>query len=109
VLYPWNYTSTPAPDRDRLAAVGDRVVSAMFAAHETRYTLKQGVELYPSAGTMSDWTYGELGATSLTIELRPGKWPARGRNGFVVPPEEIRPTCDEALASVIALRATSTR
>jgi carboxypeptidase T len=104
VLFPWNHTATPADDRDRLAAVGDRITSAMFAAHETRYKLMQGVELYPSAGTMSDWMYGEANAQSYTIELRPGDWPGHGRGGFVVPPEEIRPTCDEALAAVLELR-----
>lgn len=100
VLYPWNYSAAPAKDRDRLAAVGDRIASAMFAAHDTRYALIQGVELYPAAGTMSDWMYGEADAHSYTIELRP-----KGRGGFVLPPEQIRPTCDEGLAAVLALRA----
>ncbi len=102
VLYPWNWTAAPAKDRDRLAAIGDRMASAMFAQHEQRYRLMSGVELYPAAGTASDWFYGELGATSYTIELRP-----TGRPGFVLPPEQIRPTCDEGLAAVLALRAGS--
>jgi len=100
ILYPWNYTASPARDRERFAAVGDRLASAMFAQHDRRYALMSGVELYPSAGTASDWYYGELGATSYTIELRP-----KGRPGFVLPPEEIRPTCDEGLAAVLELRA----
>jgi carboxypeptidase T len=104
VLFPWNYTSTPADDRDRLAAIGDRIVSSMFATHEQRYKLMQGVELYPSAGTMSDWMYGDAKAQSFTIELRPAGWPGSGRGGFVAPPEQIRPTCDEALAAVLELR-----
>jgi hypothetical protein len=76
------------------------MASAMFAEHDKRYALMQGVELYPAAGTMSDWAYGEAGALSFTIELRP----KMGRGGFVLPPEEIRPTCDEGLAAVLALR-----
>ena len=100
LLYPWDYTAAPAPDRARYAAIGDRMASAMVAAHGTHYRLIQGVELYPSAGTMSDWLYGEIHAMSFGIELRP-----RGGSGFVLPPAQIRPTCDEALAAVLALRA----
>jgi hypothetical protein len=104
ILYPWGYTGTPTKDHTRFAAVGDRMASAMFATHETHYKLMQSVELYPAAGTMSDWMYGDAQAQSFTIELRPaGGW-GRGRNGFVRPPEEIRPTCDEALAAVLEMR-----
>lgn len=100
VLYPWSHTGTPTPDRDRYAAVGDKLASALFAAHQTRYSLMPSIELYPASGVMSDWVYGEAGALSYTIELRP-----KGGLGFVLPPEQIRPTCDEGLAAVLALRA----
>jgi carboxypeptidase T len=98
VLYPWGYTGKPAPDRDRFAAVGDRMASAMYIPHETAYRLMSSVELYPAGGTMSDWLYGEARALSYTIELRPQ------RAGFVLPPAQIRPTCDEGLAALLALR-----
>jgi len=103
VLYPWAFTGTPPKDRDRLAGLGDRVTSAMVAAHRTPYRLASGVDFYPAAGTMTDWMYGEAGALSYTVELRP-KWPG-GTKGFVLPPEQIRPTCDEGLAAVLALRS----
>ncbi len=98
VLYPWNHTKTPAKDRDRFAGIGDRIASAIFAQHQQRYALMPGVQLYAAAGTMTDWEYGEVGALSYTIELRP-----KGGSGFVLPPSEIRPTCDEGLAAVLAL------
>jgi carboxypeptidase T len=101
LLYPWNYSPQKTKDQNRFGAIGDRMASAMFATHETRYRLQQGVELYPAAGTMTDWAYGEANALSFTIELRP----KMGRGGFVLPPEEIRPTCDEGLAAVLALRS----
>ena len=100
VLYPWGYTATPAKDRARFAAVGDRIASAIFASHQNRYQLMSAVELYPAAGTMSDWVHAATGALSYTIELRP----RASRGGFVLPPAEIKPTCDEALAAVLALR-----
>lgn len=103
LLYPWAYTGTPTRDRDRFAAIGDRMVSAMVAAHGTPYRLSSAIEFYPAAGAMMDWMYGEAGALSYAIELRP-RWPG-GRGGFVLPPEQIRPTCDEGLAAVLALRA----
>jgi carboxypeptidase T len=99
VLHPWGHTAAPARDRDRFGALGDRMASAIFAEHQNRYRLMSAVELYPASGIMSDWMYGEAGALSFTIELRPG-----GRGGFVIPPSEIGPTCDEGLAAVLALR-----
>ena len=75
-------------------------MSAIADEHDTRYRLIRGVELYPAAGTMTDYMYGEVGALSYTIELRP-----RSGSGFVLPPDQIKPTCDEGLAAVLALRA----
>jgi carboxypeptidase T len=103
VLYPWGHTGTPTEDDARYAAVGDRLASALFSSHETRYTLMRSVELYPASGTMSDWVYGDTGALSYTIELRP-----KGGIGFVLPPDQIKPTCDEGLAAVLELRQAST-
>jgi carboxypeptidase T len=104
LLYPWAYTGTPTKDRDRFAAVGDRMTSAMVAAHDTPYRLSSAIEFYPAAGAMMDWMYGEAGALSYALELRP-RWPG-GRGGFVLPPEQIRPTCDEGMAALLALRTS---
>jgi murein tripeptide amidase MpaA len=101
VLYPWNHTETRTKDHARFGAIGDAIASAIFATHGERYRLIRGVELYPAAGTMTDWMYGEAGATSFTLELRP-----KGRGGFVLPPDQIKPTCDEGLAAVMALRGS---
>lgn len=102
LLYPWAHTGTPAQDRDRFAAIGDRMTSAMVAAHGTPFRLSAAIDFYPAAGAMMDWMYGEAGALSYALELRP-RWPG-GRGGFVLPPEEIRPTCDEGMAALLALR-----
>jgi carboxypeptidase T len=99
LLHPWAHTKTPPSERDRYAAIGDRMASAIFAAHGERYTIQAGADLYPAAGTMSDWMHGEADALSFTVELRPN-----GKGGFVLPPEQIRPTCDEALAAMLELR-----
>lgn len=98
VLYPWTHTPAPAPGRDRLVALADTLVGALATRWGTKYTPKSGAALYPAAGTMTDWVYGATEATSFTIELRP-----KGGSGFVLPPDQIKPTCDEGLAAVLAL------
>ncbi|MEO6774295.1 MAG: M14 metallopeptidase family protein [Kofleriaceae bacterium] len=103
ILYPWGWTAKPAEDHARFAGVGDKMASAMFAQHGVNYRLMQSVALYPASGTMTDWMYGEGGALSYTIELRPKAGP---RNGFVLPPSQIRPTSDEAFAALLELRAS---
>jgi carboxypeptidase T len=104
ILYPWAHTYAPADDRDRLAGVGDRMASAMFEKHESRYRLQSGAELYPASGTTMDWMYGEKKALAYAIELRP-----KGGSGFVLPPDQIAPTCDEGLAAVLTLRDMAAR
>ncbi len=96
VLHPWSHKKGKAPRHDELAALADNMVSAMYAAHETRYRLLPAEKLYAASGTLMDWVYGTYGALSYVVELRP----QRGR-GFVLPPEEIVPTCDETFAAVL--------
>lgn len=105
VMYPWGHKSNPTDDHGRFAAVGDRIASAIFAARDHRYRLMAAAELYTASGILTDWMYARAGALSYTIELRPGS--GRGAGGFVLPPSEIRPTCDEALAAVLALRTAA--
>jgi carboxypeptidase T len=102
LLHPWAHTKTPPSERDRYAAIGDRMASAIFAEHGQRYEIQAGADLYPAAGTMSDWMHGEADALSFTVELRPN-----GGSGFVLPPEQIRPTCDEAFAAMLELRKSA--
>lgn len=102
LLHPWNHTKKPPPDRDRFAAIADRMASAIYASHGARYEIMPGAKLYAASGTMTDWVFGEARALSFTIELRP-----KGGSGFVLPPEQIRPTCDEALAAVLELRRSA--
>lgn len=99
LLYPWSWTSNDAPDRRRLAALADGMVTAILGTHGERYTPKSGATLYPASGTLMDWAYAERGTLSFVVELRP----KRG-TGFILPPDQIAPTCDESLAAVIALR-----
>ena len=98
VLHPWSHTAEPAGDRNRLSALADAMASAIYATHGKRYEVIDGARLYPASGTLMDWVYGEREAASFVVELRP----ARG-DGFILPPEEIVPTCEESLAATLAL------
>lgn len=102
IVYPWHHQRTPPPDQERFAAVANRMVSAMHVMHGETYRIRPGSELVVGAGgTATDWSYGEHGALSFLLELRP----ARGPDGFNLPPEQIVPTCEETLAAVRELAA----
>ncbi|MCA1691445.1 MAG: M14 family metallopeptidase [Acidimicrobiales bacterium] len=95
VLYPWGYTSTPVrdlQDRQRMSSLATRMQRAIRGVHGVSYTAQQSSKLYPTAGDTTDWTYGEYGILSFTIELRPA---SHVLGGFVLPPDQIQPTWEE--------------
>lgn len=99
LLHPWSYTRQRARDHQRLSTLAQAMGDAIRSQHGERYRLIAGASLYPAAGTLMDWAHGVHDVASFVIELRP-----RGGSGFVLPPEQIMPTCDEGLAAVLALR-----
>ncbi len=62
VLYPWGYTSTPAPNGPALATLGRKF--GYFNGHEVCQDC-----LYAVSGSTDDWVYGELGVPSYTFEI----------------------------------------
>jgi carboxypeptidase T len=74
VLYPWGFTAQAVPDpRDRtdLSQTATKICDCIRQVHNVYYTPEQASQLYPTAGDTADWTYGEYGIPSFTIELRP--------------------------------------
>jgi carboxypeptidase T len=101
IVYPWSHRRADPPDRDKLAAIADRMSSAMSTAHGEPYAVRPGSGLrVGSGGTAGDWSYGVHGALSFLVELRPSR---RADGGFLLPPEQIAPTCDESFAGLLAL------
>jgi carboxypeptidase T len=101
ILYPWGYTSQPIPDTSDLSTMTDlaeRMQELVHGVHGKTYTPQQSSQLYPTAGDTTDWTYGEYGIPSFTIELRPSS-PENG--GFILPPEQIQPTFEENLPAAM--------
>ena len=63
VLWPWGWTSNPAPNNNQLQTLGRHLA---FFNH---YPPQQSNDLYTTNGTSDDWSYGELGIASYTFEM----------------------------------------
>ena len=66
VLFPWGFTSDPAPNHDAL-----QTLARKFGFYNG-YTVCQapvGGCLYTTSGTTDDWAYGQLGVASYTFEV----------------------------------------
>jgi hypothetical protein len=85
VLYPWAHTWHPAPDAENLSALATRM------AGPGGYTAQQATGIgYVSSGDTTDWSYGELGIPSFTIEVGGGSfWPSCDVKGQLY--QELRP------------------
>jgi carboxypeptidase T len=97
ILYPWGYTKKPAPDAFaglKMAELAKQMQQRIHGVHGSTYRPQQSSQLYPTAGDTTDWTYGEYGIPSFTVELRPD---SVERGGFILPPEQIQPTFEENL------------
>jgi carboxypeptidase T len=95
ILYPWGYTSDPVPDdADLLALRGlaEEMQRLVKAVHGRTYIAQQASQLYPTAGDLTDWAYGEYGVPAITVELRPS---TALEGGFVLPPDQIGPCWEE--------------
>jgi predicted deacylase len=98
VLYPWGHIFENAPDDAQLTATATVIANEM-ELFGTSYTPLQGVQLYPAAGNVIDWTYGEAGLHSMTMELRPNDEEVN----FLLPPGQIVPVGDEVMAGLMVL------
>ncbi len=107
IMWPFGYAEgvqTPEPDRTRFQNVSAQMSGAMLSVNGAFYDPIQSVDLYPAAGTSSDWFYGQLGATSFGIELRD-----TGFDGFLLPPEQILPTAQENFEGLLVFLDQTTR
>ncbi len=72
ILFPWGYTTNPAPDDTGLNAIAGTMAGLMAAVRGTAYSYGQASRLlYVTNGDTADWTYSIAGAPSYTIELPP--------------------------------------
>ncbi|KAM6316642.1 carboxypeptidase B2 [Aegotheles albertisi] len=96
VLFPYSYTMDKSKDHDELESLAKKAAKAIKRTTKKTYRLGPGAQtIYLAPGGSDDWAY-DLGIKySFTIELRD-----TGTYGFLLPSQEIKPTCLEALSAV---------
>jgi murein tripeptide amidase MpaA len=103
VLYPWGYTVAPANDASLMSSMAYSIRELLNAGHSNPdydYVAEQASQLYLTSGDTTDWAYGVKGIPAFTIELRPDP---NEFDGFVLPPEQILPTCQENVPAALYL------
>jgi len=89
----------PEPDGSEFDALGSTMSSMIQSVHGKYYEAGPICEtIYQASGGSSDWVYGDAGVFGFTIELRD-----TGYYGFLLPPEQILPTCQENLPAILHL------
>ncbi|GEM_PF-673852 len=70
VLFPFGYdNNTTAPDHDALQDLAVSMANTIPAAGGGNYTPQESWQLYPASGVTDDYTYGQNGIFTFTIEL----------------------------------------
>lgn len=99
LMWPWGYTPSLPPDNAQFAAVGNVMQQLILDVHGTYYQPGPvNTTIYQANGVSIDWAYGVEEILAYTIELRDA-----GEFGFLLPPEQIVPTCEENLSGILYL------
>lgn len=96
-MFPWGYECSPTKDQTYLASLAKGAVTALEAVHGTSFTSGEICPtIYQASGSTTDYAYGVTNVTnSFAVELRD-----TGNYGFVLPPNQIMPSAEEAFAAV---------
>ncbi len=102
---PWGYTWEPCPDALPMSTMSFGMREIIKETTGTIYVdwVDAPAPYLPGylvSGDTGDWSYGELGIYSFGIELRPITY---GQGGFVLPENQIIPTCVENLPAALYL------
>ncbi|CAH6778404.1 carboxypeptidase A1 [Phodopus roborovskii] len=99
LLYPYGYTSEPAPDKEELDQLAKSAVAALTSLYGTKYTYGSIIDtIYQASGSTVDWTYSQGIKYSYTFELRD-----TGRRGFLLPASQIIPTAEETWLALLTI------
>jgi len=92
LMTPWGHTSALPPNYKELERVGLAALKALSSKYGTQYKFGTTTNIiYAASGGSHDYAYSVAGIKySYTFELRD-----TGRHGFLLPTEQIVPTCEE--------------
>jgi len=101
-MTPWGYTQTYPKDYAEMKRVSDKAVNALRELYGTTYRVgPSSIIIYKNSGGTKDWVYKTLGTKyTFALELRD-----KGRYGFLLPANQIRPTGMETFAGIKAMAA----
>ncbi|XP_058446249.1 zinc carboxypeptidase A 1-like [Malaya genurostris] len=101
LLFPYGHSSLHTENHQDLSEIAKATVTSLSRRYGTKYRYGNVYDtIYPASGGSGEWAYGVQGIKLVfTYELRP----ARGWVGFVLPPEQIIPTGEETLDSLVTL------
>ncbi|XP_055464210.1 carboxypeptidase A1 [Psammomys obesus] len=99
LLYPYGYTSEPAPDKEELDQLAKSALTALTSLYGTKYKYGSIIDtIYQASGSTIDWTYSQGIKYSFTFELRD-----TGRRGFLLPASQIVPTAEETWLALLTI------
>jgi len=99
VLGAWAHTNDPAPRPETLLPLGEAINTAIVGTNGADFDFRTGAGgIGFAAGSMPDWTFGELGVMSWTFELRD-----QGQFGFALPADQIIPASEECYNGIMRL------
>lgn len=99
ILWPWGYTPALSPDQPLFNTLGTTMQQLIQSVHGRSYVAGPiNTAIYPANGGSVDWVYGAADTVAYTIELRD-----TGQFGFLLPADQIIPTCEENLPAILHL------
>ncbi|RKP04618.1 hypothetical protein THASP1DRAFT_33593 [Thamnocephalis sphaerospora] len=110
ILYPYGWTNATSPDDAAYKRMGQQIADNIYKQSGKTYTSQRISDMYLASGCVSDWWYGPAVEAEIKagipgprpyafgIELRPAE---TEKQGFIVGPEEIRPTGEEIYSALV--------
>ncbi|KAF7988451.1 hypothetical protein HCN44_001024 [Aphidius gifuensis] len=100
LLFPYGHTEDHLDNYDQLLAIGKKTISALSTRYGTSYVTGNIAEtIYVASGGSMDWVKAEFKTPiTYTYELRD-----KGRYGFILPANQIIPTGEETVDSLVAM------
>ncbi|OWK52962.1 Carboxypeptidase O [Lonchura striata] len=99
ILTPYGFTTKPPSNNEELMQVAKEAAAALTGKYGTSYRVgSTALILYSNSGSSRDWAHTIGIPLSYTFELRD-----TGTHGFVLPANQIQPTCEETMLAVTTI------